>query len=511
LNQPLRLTIYFDGNEADQFQSLLGALTITCKPSASSQLKLIASAFNSTEDETYDILGQYWLALLNNAGDPGDLTEVIETKGVGSYLSHARNSLEMKVVNIEHRGLIEKGDNTLQWGIKFQHESIKDRLKEWILIDSAGYSLPNASGIPGQNGNQSGLVLNSGTTAANNLESNRYSAFLQDTWAPLGKQSGFTVSAGARIQYCDVNKQLLLSPRGTIAFRPGRKGNLLFRFSAGFYYQPPFYREMRAPDGILNTAAKAQESVHFVLGNSWDFKSWNRPFKLTTEIYYKKLSNLIPFSYDNVRINYSGQNESKGYAKGIDLKINGEFVPGIDSWFSLSVMDTREDVQDDFYYDYYNKNGLLINRYREVPADSIIRYPGYFARPTDQRVTFGMFFQDYLPSNPTYKMSIGLYFGTGLPTGAPNTSYFTHTFRMPFYRRVDIGFSKQIIGSGAKPLKVPILRSFKSMWLTAEVFNLLQVNNVASYTWVKDFENNQYGVPNYLTPRQLNIKLGIGF
>ena len=287
----------------------------------------------------------------------------------------------------------------------------------------------------------------------------------------------------------------------------------MLRFSAGYYYQPPFYRELRNLQGELNPNLKAQKSIHFVAGSDWNFKAWGRPFKYVTEVYYKHLTELVPYQVDNVRIQYLGENASKGYAYGIDFKVNGDFVKGVESWASLSYMKTAEDLYSDQYQEYYNASGEVIHPGSpdNVVVDSATIYPGYIPRPTDQRITFGLFFQDYLPMNPTFKMNLGLYFGSGLPTGAPNTPLYTHTYRMPPYRRVDIGLSKQIIGGEALHPKSGFFKGFKNLWVTMEILNLLQISNTISYTWVRDFNNNQYGVPNYLTPRQINIKLGADF
>jgi hypothetical protein len=269
----------------------------------------------------------------------------------------------------------------------------------------------------------------------------------------------------------------------------------LFRVSAGVYYQPPFYRELKNIDGTINPNQRAQSSFQIVGASDWNIKFWGRPFKFTTEVYYKYLNNLIPYQINNVRIRYYAFDQSKGYATGIDFKINGEFVKGIESWASLSFMGTKENIDGDYYI---NNEGEGVE-------------PGFIPRPTDQRVNFSIFFQDYLPMNPTYKMSLTLMFGSSLPFGPPQSPKYKHTLRMSPYRRVDIGFSKEIIGEHSRFSAKNPLRAFKSLWLTAEILNLLQVNNTVSYIWVTDVYGRQYAVPNYLTPRQLNIKLAARF
>jgi len=514
LFEPLRLTIYFDGQEADRYQSYMGALTLTHKKNKNFQSKWIVSAYQSIERESYDILAQYWIALLDNQPEDYDSIEVIETKGVGSYINHARNRLSMAVMNAENRYSWTHGKSFTQWGARLQHEIIHDKLKEWYLVDSAGYTLPFNPGIPGQAGNLNELRISHYMKSAFDLTSNRLTAFIQNTWDLDRDSTRMAFTLGARVHYWDYNGQLLVSPRATVSYKPNWVKDIMFRFSTGYYYQPPFYRELRNLAGQINPDLKAQQSVHFVLGSDLNFQAWGRPFKFVTELYYKHMKDLVPYEVDNVRIRYLGRNESKGYAAGIDMKVNGEFVKGAESWASLSVMQTREDLYNDSYVEYYNAAGKKIRfgiTEDDIPVDSATIYPGYIPRPTDQLVTFGMFFQDYLPRNPSFKMNVGMYFGSGLPTGAPNTPLYTHTKRIAPYRRVDIGLAKQIIGpEGLKP-GAGFFKNFKTMWVTLEILNLLQVDNTISYNWVRDFNGNQYSVPNYLTPRQVNIKLAAEF
>lgn len=511
LDNPLRLKVYFDGRESDSYQSLMGAATATYKPSDKLTIKWIASGYNSMENESYDILGQYWIQLIENKPDS---IEVVENKGIGSYLTHARNRLNINVINLENRYSYIARKSYLQWGIKYQHEIINDRINEWMLVDSAGFSIPYSSGTPGLPGNISDLAVyyNLKTSAA--ITSDRYTGYFQNNWDFDGDSTRLTLTAGLRFHYWNYNRQFLVSPRATIAYKPNWQRDILFRFSAGYYFQPPFYRELRNLKGQINKEIRAQKSIHFVLGSDLNFKAWDRPFKFVSEVYFKMLRDLIPYEVDNVRIRYLGYNDSDGYAVGLDMKVNGEFVKGVESWASLSIMKTEEDLFDDYYYEYYNQSGERI--IAGVTADQVVTdsariEPGYIPRPTDQRVTFGLFFQDYLPMNPTYKMNLGLYFGTGLTTGAPNTPLYKHIFRMPAYRRVDIGFAKQIIGNEAGNSSKKFFNNLKSMWVTAEILNLLQISNTISYMWVRDFDGNQYGVPNYLTSRQINLKFSVEF
>ncbi len=397
---------------------------------------------------------------------------------------------------------------------KYQREMIDDRINVWEMIDSAGFSTPMVPGIPGQPGNLTDFNLDSHIKTSASIASNRYTAFAQDTWSPSGDSTAISITGGIRFQYWDYNRQFIVSPRASISYKPNWRRDVVLRFSAGYYYQPPFYRELRNLQGEINPNLRAQKSLQFVAGSDIDFKAWGRPFKYVTEIYYKHMTDLIPYQVDNVRIQYLGINGSHGYAYGLDMKVNGDFVKGVESWASLSIMKTAEDLYNDQYTAYYNAKGEVIHygyTVDNVAVDSAVIYPGYIPRPTDQRVTFGLFFQDYLPMDPSFKMNLGLYFGSGLPTGAPNTPLYTHTHRLPPYRRVDIGLSKQIIGSEAIQPKTGFFSGFRSLYVTLEILNLLSVDNTISYTYVRDVNGNSYSVPNYLTPRQLNIKIGAEF
>ncbi len=494
-----RLTIYFDGQEADKYLTYLGGLTFTYKPNHHTQLKLIGSGYNSKESETYDLKGQYWIGNLDYNLGSENFGDVVESLGVGTHMEHARNRMDINVYNFEHKGTMEKGENLIQWGVKMQHENVRDEMSEWMMIDSAGYTLPRPPDSigyidPGVQTQYAFEMMDYIKTSAN-ISSNRYTAFVQNTWAHEGDSTLLSITAGIRANYWDFSDQIVVSPRVTISYKPRWTRDVMFRFSTGYYFQPPFYREIKDIDGTINYDPKAQKSIHFVLGTDYNFKAWGRPFKFITEVYYKSLNRLIPYMVDNVRIRYYAFDQSHGYSTGIDFKINGEFVPGIESWASLSIMGTAENIDNDSY----------------INSDGIVVDPGFIPRPTDQRVNFSLFFQDYLPRNPTYKMSLTLMFGSSLPFGPPDSPRYMQTLRMPPYRRVDIGFSKELIGEYSRFSSKNPLRGFKSVWLTLEILNLLQINNTVSYTWVTDVYGQMYAVPNYLTPRQLNIKLVVRF
>lgn len=521
VNQALQLNVYFDGQEVDDYQTFMGAYSTIYRPYGKDlTLKLITSAFQTKESETFDLLGQYYLDELENDFGNDNFGQSSYSLGTGGFLNHARNYLDATVYNLEHKGNKSWKDNSRQlwWGAKYQHETINDQLSEWTLVDSAGYSLPNnpdSAGYvdPGAQPYEY-MELNELIKTKNHLSSNRYTAYLQHVWNFDTKDTGeITLTAGVRSNYWDLNKQLLISPRITLSYKPNWKRDVLFKASSGYYYQPPFYRELRDFNGTLNTDLKAQQSIHFVVGSDYNYKAWGRPFKFISEIYYKHMDNLIPYEVDNVRLRYYAENNAKGYATGIDMKVNGQFVKGIDSWASISVMKTMEDIKTDYYYLYLNSDGdTIIPGYTSnfVVTDSLRVEPGYIPRPTDQRVTFGLFFQDYLPKLPRCKMHMNLLFGTGLPFGPPTFERYKDVLKMPPYRRVDIGFSYEIIKE-KKEEEVKKKSMLKSIWFSLEVFNLLAVNNVVSYFWVRDVNGRQYAVPNYLSNRLLNARVMVKF
>lgn len=503
INEALRLTVYFDGQEVNSFETGMGALAATWRPRSNLKLKLITSVFNSFEKETFDVSGEYWLDQLENNFGSDNLGEVKFNRGVGAYVHHARNYLDAWVANAEHKGKLNLKKSNVLWGARYQREHIQDELSEWNLIDSAGYSIPQQPADE--------IHLKYVYKAKNILSSNRYSGYIEQDWF-FSDSSNFSLNYGMRFSYWDLNNEFLFSPRATVSYQPDwEKQNFLFRFSAGYYYQPPFYRELRNLYGEINRNVKAQKSIHFVLGADYNFTAWKRPFKLVAEVYYKHLDNLIPYEIDNVRIRYYAENSARGYATGLDLKVNGEFVKDAESWFSISVMQTQEDIKNDFYYDYYNSDGEKIIKgytWNSVAVDSVRHEPGYIPRPTDQRVNFGIFFQDYIPRVPSLKVHLNLLLGTGLPFGPPSYERYKDTLRIPPYRRVDIGFSYQLLGEKKKHVgpKNP-LKHLNSVWISMEVFNLFQVNNTISYLWIADVSGRQYAIPNYLTARQLNAKL----
>jgi hypothetical protein len=519
-NEVLRFKVYFSGQEVDKFESGFAALDYTWRPTDSLSLSLVTSVFRSNEFETFDILGQYWLDELNTSLGSDEFGEVAFNRGVGTFLQHARNYLMADVINTELKGQYRtSGGFHWEWGAQHRNERIEDKLLEWYMVDSAGYSLPHPPDSIGYTDpsaqSKPELLLQEYLKSQISLNTNRYSAFVQNTWTN-GRVQGkpwFSINLGVRANYWDYTNQLLVSPRIVLAMRPGRRNHILYRFSAGLYYQPPFYREMRDIDGTINPDIKAQESLHLVAGTEWDLRFWQRPFKLVGEVYYKDMKNLIPYEFDNIRIRYFSRLVANGYAVGLDLKLNGELVPGIESWVGVSLMQTKEDILGDYYFDYYNQHDSLIIWGQTKDTDvayAVLQEGGYKPRPTDQLLNFNLFFQDYLPSIPDLKAHLNLVWGSRIPFGPPKTKNIKYPGRTAAYRRVDIGFSKMIFSGRDTTKSLPRNFPFKYMdriWLSFEVFNLLQFSNTMGYTWITDVNNNQYAIPSRLTPRQVNFKL----
>lgn len=486
ISEALRLTVFFDGMESYTYETLFGAISAKNRPSKRLELQYTASVYQTVEQEYFDVIGAYRLGELELNLGSDDFGEVVVERGVGEFQNYARNKLDAIIFNFEHRGQYFFDESALSWGVKYQRDDIVDRYKEWERIDSAGYNIPHfpSNSLPGQNPvvpSDEILVFEHFDTRAS-VQSHRVMAFVQDSrsWK-LADGARIALTSGIRAHYWSFNRQTTISPRATVSYKPISNLNAVWRLSVGWYHQPPIYREMRSLEGGINQNIRAQESIHFVLGNDLKLRIWDRPFRLVTEAYYKQLNHLIPYELDNVRIRYSAVNNASGFATGIDARINGEFVPGIDSWASLGIMTVQEDIQGDG--------------------------AGYIPRPTDRRVNFGLYFQDYLPGDPSFRMSLSLFYGTGFPFGAPQSERSEQTLRIPDYRRVDIGFLK-VLKERGKDAKWKFLNEFETVWVGVEVFNILEIRNTVSYLWVRDISTaRQYAVPNYLTNRLLNVKL----
>lgn len=500
-NMGRKLTVFFGGQEKDLFQTAFGAFTLNYQPLKETKLSLNASGIRTNEKETYDISGEYVLSEIKMEDDLSK--ETGETLGIGNYHEHARNRLNATVMNISHLGETTISKHQLKWGALLQFEKINDKINEWEWRDSSGYSLPYRP-------YEAKLYYN--LKALNSLSSTRSSVFFQDTYRYSSVAGTFSFTGGLRASYWSFNDEFLLSPRLSFSYLPHWEKDFSFRFATGLYYQSPFYKEIRDTiiDNIgnvnvaLNSHIKSPRSVHFVLGGDYYFRALGRPFKFTTETYLKLTDRLISYSIDNVKIVYSGENDGKAYTAGIDFKLFGELVPGTDSWINFSLMRSREDLINDSYVkNTYDENGNL--------SFSEIVNPGWIPGPNEQRYSFSMMFQDYLPTDPRYKLQLKFIWSDGLPFGPPRNYQFRSVFRMPPYRRVDIGASRLLVNGTDKWMEKTWLKPVKDIWLNVEVFNLLDFKNVNSYYWVTDVYGQQLAVPNYLTGRQFNIKLIVDF
>lgn len=472
-------TVYFDGKERDRFETYFGALELNYDVNKSTGFTLLASGFLTNELVAYDISGEYWL---DEAGTNDGENSVGGEIGVGKYLEHSRNRFQAGVFTLGLKGHTSLNRHNLQYGLEYRNQQIYDRTSEWEQRDSAGYSLPNID-------NKLEMVYN--LTSKHDLTTNKLSWYAQDTYRLMVNAGLFTFNGGLRMSYWDFNNEFLVSPRISIGYIPEFNNSLSFRLSGGLYYQSPFYKEFRETKtdengnsyAELNRDIKSQRSIQLILGGDYTFRALDRPFKITAEAYYKKLDDIIPYELDNLKIVYSGRNEADGFIAGIDFKFFGQFVPGTDSWFSFSLMKTQE-----------NLNGV------KVP------------RPTDQRYSFGVFFNDYFPKFPKLKFSLKGIISDGFPMTPPQVSRDVSYFRAPAYKRLDIGFQYQLVGGekdGVRPYN--FWRHFKSIWIGVDVFNLFDFSNVSSYYWVTDVNNIQYAVPNYLTRRQFNVNLSVAF
>ena len=461
--------VYFDGQEKDVFRTFFGAVGITRNFGEKTSLSLIASAFNTREQEKYDIQGQYWLTQ----------TETSENLGVGTYFQHARNYLKAHVESAKLLFKTKYKKHDIEGAFTFKKEKITENSVEYEMRDSSNYSVPHTG---------KDLYMIYSMRAKNVLDANRIEAYVQDAFrfTSNNEKTLYTLNYGVRLSHWSYTKETIVSPRVSLGIIPAVNENITMRFATGLYYQAPFFKELRdttTQNGItyasLNSKAKSQRSIHFIAGFDYRFRMNNRSFKFTAEAYYKALGNLVPYSVNNVKVVYYGSNESSGHAAGIDLKLYGEFVPGTDSWLSLSLMNTSMKL-----------NG------KSIPL------------PTDQRYAINMFFTDYFPGTDRWKMSLKLALADGLPFSAPHQELESNVFRAPAYKRADIGLSYRLLNNEGKQRKHIQLRN---VWLGAECLNLFGINNVNSYYWITDVTGGQYAVPNYLTGRQINFRVTVDF
>ncbi|MEQ6118426.1 carboxypeptidase-like regulatory domain-containing protein [Reichenbachiella sp. MALMAid0571] len=458
VDRSYRLTVAFDGREILKYDTYQTGINLSHVFSDNFKSYLISSVVKTNERENFEIEGGYRLCDLNNNPSSNNFDECVVIRGVGTNYNYGRNSLEASIVNVEQKNEVYINNDLLEFGVRWDQEKIDDALSEYAFIDSADFS-----------------SITENRKNEIHLNSQRLSAYVQYT--TVSADSAHSFSFGTRLNYWSINEQLLVSPRLNYLYNPS--GNTNYRFAFGFYQQPPFYRELRDRQGNINMDVKAQTSMHFIAGLDHYFTAWGRPFKFTAEAYHKKMENINPYDVENVRLRYFANNDTKAFAQGIDFRVNGEFIEGTQSWFSLGILNTREDIPNDG--------------------------KGYIRRPTDQRINLGIFFEDHFPNDPSTKVNLNMLFGSGLPFGPPGRDDLRNAFPGDEYYRVDIGFSKSInIHSSAKI-------SPNTLSFGVEILNLLGADNTISYTWIKDVENNQFAIPNSLSARFLNFRVRVNF
>ena len=491
---PLELIVFYEGQEKDKYQTTFGALKGTYLVNNNLNINLTASSYNTQESEHYDILASYNLGEVDSNLGSESFGEVEFSEGIGSQLNHARNNLDALISNFQAKATYKVDKNQFDFGLKYQYEDIRDKLREWEMIDSAGFSIrpPNHS-INNQPYEpfEGDITPFQEVRATNNTKIDRFTAFAQWSKKEEWNEHQVWYNVGVRAHNWSVKRggiqsdnQTVFSPRGQFAIKPNWKKDMLFRFSTGFYYQPPFYKELRDRNGVVQPQVKAQKSLHFVLGNDYSFNLWKRPFKLVSEAYYKHLTDVNPYTVDNVRIRYAADNNATAYAAGVDLRLNGEFVPGTESWVSVGYLSTKENIDNQ----------------------------GEIARPTDQRLKFAILFQDYVPTIPNLKMYLNLVFNTGVPGGSPSYSNpYLFQGRLNSYKRADIGISYVLVDK-ERQYNNGLLKNFKELAFGMEIFNMFDVQNSITNTWVRDvYSKRSYGIPNYMTRRVFNVKLDMKF
>jgi hypothetical protein len=488
----LGLDIFFEGREEDKYVTNMVGFTANQQVKKNLRLKWMLSRFEDNEQESIDITGAYLFGEREFDKSKADFGLITNPLGAGVYQTFARNKLNIVVWNFSHKGYLDKGKHYIQWGQNFDYQLTDDKLNEWELQDSAGYTLPYN---PGQ------LELSRVTKSTADLDIFRLSGYIQDNIL-LKDSTGATVQAGLRYNYNTLNHEFLLSPRVGVSWRPMNwKRDVIFKASTGLYMQPPFYRELRRYDGTINENLKAQKSVQVTAGMDYNFKTGNRPFRFTAEAYYKYMWDVVPYDIDNVRIRYFGENRAKAYATGIEFRLFGELVKDAESWVSLGFMKTMEDLKDDYYYDYtLDGDGAVV--------DSTLTQNGWLRRPTDRLFTLGVFLQDYLTTNKNFKVYLNMIYGSNMPYNIPNSVKYRNALVIDPYIRIDMGFSALLLDSDRSSRRSHSpFRDFESIWATLEVFNMIDRQNTISYLLIKDFANNVFAMPNRLTPRLINFKL----
>ncbi len=497
----LGLDIAFEGREKDGYNTSLLGLSIVYNPVKKLKLKWMLSRFSNKENENFDIAASYLFGDRDFDRSSSTFGQITNPLGAGYYQNYGRNSLAITVYNAALKGSIDKGKHFIQFGNSIEQTNITDKLNEFEYQDSAGYSLPYRP---------PNLNLFKTYKSVADLSIQKFSGYIQDN-IRLGKAAkDITLQAGVRYNYNTLNKEFLVSPRMQLSIKPQWKKDVVLKLAAGAYHQPPFYRELRRYDGTLNTSVKAQKSYQFVAGMDYNFTGLGgRPFRLTTEAYYKHMTDVDVYDVDNVKIRYAANNNAKAYATGIEARLFGELVKDAESWFSIGFMRTRENLDNDYYYQYKNAAGQIITAQSadQKPVDSIKNNIGWLRRPTDRFLTVGLYLEDYLPTNKNFKVHVNTIYGTNMPFNIPNSVRWRNALIIDPYIRVDLGFSVQLLTEKSNRRSHSPFKDFQNIWASLEVFNIIDKPNTISYQMVKDFSNTIYSIPNRLTPRLVNLKV----
>ena len=497
----LGLDVFFEGQEKDAYTSSLLGFSVLQAVNKKTKLKWMLSRFKDAEKENADIAGAYLFGDRDFDNSSATFGQIVNPLGAGYYQNYNRNLLNIEVYNASHKGSYEAKDNFIQWGLSAEQTNIRDKLSQFEYRDSAGYSLPYTPGT---------LNLYNVQNSTADLSIQKYSGYLQDNIRLSKSKTDITLQAGLRFNYNSLNQQFLLSPRAQLSLKPYWKKDMVFKIAAGVYDQPPFYRELRKDDGSLNTAIKAQKSMQLVTGMDYNFKGpGNRLLRFTTEAYYKSMNDVIPYDIDNVKIRYLGNNNAKAYATGIEFRLFGELVKDAESRLSVGFMRTKENLDNDHFYNYKNAAGEIINANTidQTPTDSIKNEVGYLRRPTDRLITVGLYLEDYLPTNKNFKVYLNAIYGSNMSYNVPGSVKYRNGLIIAPYIRVDMGFSALLLSEKSYRRSHSPFRKFENIWASLEVFNLINRENTISYQLIKDFSNTVYALPNRLTPRLVNLKI----
>lgn len=546
VNEAYQLKIFYEGQEQSKFLTFTGAIGYQNKVNKNLNLYLIASSFNSNENENYDVLGEYWINTLETDPSKDEFGDSTENVGVGGFLNHARNNLNVWIGNVYHNGSYQFNTNVdnnkfsqINWGVKFQHEQFNDVLSEWSIIDSSGYIIPL---------DQNNLSIDNLIKTNHLVFNNNYTGYLQYTFNKvtrtdhfvdlkykiktdtgnsyfyktdtiIGAPSKWSFTVGSRFGHRSFNKESWITPRGNITYTPKSyvlkengeisRRSIKFKYSTGLYFQPPTYREMRDLYGQINENVISQKSWHNVLGMDIYVQMWGRPFKIVAETFYKHMWDINTYELENVKIRYYANNNTKAYAYGFDAKINGEFIKGVESYFKIGILQSKEDLLDDSYFKYYNDTGAVLIQGNPNITDSTIIYPGYIPRPTEQLINFSIFFQDKIPNYEFIKVAVNMQIGSPLPFGPPTFNRYQDILRSKAYYRVDLGIIYDIIDNTNKVKfeNKKVMKQFDKLSLSLNTYNLLSFKNVISYTWLQDIYGRYYAIPNNLTGFRFNLKL----